>query len=52
MGACITTFHGAADVVLQYIWGSGAKGQGKHLEKEHTKGSFSEEFSSIQKQSG
>lgn len=40
MGACITMFHGEADVVLESVWGPGEKGQGEHPEKEHIKGSF------------
>lgn len=40
MGACIAMFHGAADVVPEWAWGHGGKGQGEHLEKGHMKGSL------------
>lgn len=51
MGACTTLSQGAADVVLEWLWGAGEKGQAEHLEKEQTEAVLSEEGSQLYKSS-
>ena len=51
MGACTTLSQAAADVVLEWLWGAGEKGQGEHLEEEQTEAVLSEESSQLYKSS-